>query len=268
MVSYHNDNGTLEVRHRHEVIRIQAWGADSVRVRAAQYRIPAESAGALGDTPPDGTTSQVKVEGTRAALVNGRLRVEVTFDTTESYPEPLITFRDHGRGRAAGRAPRALLDAGRAGLRRQPVGCLRDPPAVRRLPGGAALRPGPADPRAARTSRASPWTSSSATARSASRSCCRTAATGCCGTCPPSAGPSSRRTPPAGRPGRPARSTTGSPRRRPRRRSSPGTRTPPATRPSCPRGPAGSGSPSSATARRTSCSTSPASTSAAACRCR
>ena len=95
MVSYHNDNGTLEVRHRHEVIRIQAWGADSVRVRAAQYRIPAESAGALGDTPPDGTTSQVKVEGTRAALVNGRLRVEVTFDTTESYPEPLITFRDH-----------------------------------------------------------------------------------------------------------------------------------------------------------------------------
>ena len=58
---------------------------------------------------------------------------------------------------------------------------------------------------------------------------------------------------PAGRPARPARSTTGSPRRRPRRRSSPGTRTPPVTCPSCPRGPAGSGSPSSATARRTSC---------------
>jgi alpha-D-xyloside xylohydrolase len=99
MVSYHNDNGILEVRHRHEVIRIQAWGADSVRVRAAQYRIPAESAGALGDTPPDGAASQVpvvqvKVEGTSAALVNGRLRVEVTFDTAESYPEPLITFRD------------------------------------------------------------------------------------------------------------------------------------------------------------------------------
>jgi alpha-D-xyloside xylohydrolase len=99
MVSYHNDNGTLEVRHRHEVIRIQAWGADSVRVRAAQYRIPAESAGALGDTPPDGPAGQVpvvqvKVEGTRATLVNGRLRAEVTFDTAASYPEPLITFRD------------------------------------------------------------------------------------------------------------------------------------------------------------------------------
>ena len=38
MVSYRNDNGILEVRHRHEVIRIQAWGQDSVRVRAGQYR--------------------------------------------------------------------------------------------------------------------------------------------------------------------------------------------------------------------------------------
>lgn len=94
MVTYHNDHGILEVRHRHEVIRIQGWGADSARVRAAQHRIPAESAGALGDAPPDGTASHVTVEGTSAALVNGRLRVEVTFDTTESYPEPLITFRD------------------------------------------------------------------------------------------------------------------------------------------------------------------------------
>lgn len=94
MVTYHNDHGILEVRHRHEVIRIQGWGADSARVRAAQHRIPAESAGALGDVPPDGTASHVTVEGTSAALVNGRLRVEVTFDTEQSYPEPLITFRD------------------------------------------------------------------------------------------------------------------------------------------------------------------------------
>ena len=96
MVSYHNDNGILEVRHRHEVIRIQAWGADSARVRVAQYRIPADSVGALDDAPPTGTASQVKVEGTRATLANGRLNVEVTFDTAESYPEPLITFRGPG----------------------------------------------------------------------------------------------------------------------------------------------------------------------------
>jgi alpha-D-xyloside xylohydrolase len=94
MVSYTDDHGVLEVRHRHEVIRIQAWGADSVRVRAAQYRIPADSVGALGDTPPGDPSSQVKVEGALATLTSGRLRVEVTYDTAESYPEPLITFRD------------------------------------------------------------------------------------------------------------------------------------------------------------------------------
>lgn len=96
MVTYHNDNGTLEVRHRHEVMRIQAWGADSARVRAAQYKIPAHSAGALGDTPPAGTAGHVTIEGTRATLTSGRLRVEVTFDTAASYPEPLIVFRDGG----------------------------------------------------------------------------------------------------------------------------------------------------------------------------
>ena len=95
MVSYHNDDGILEVRHRHEVIRIQAWGPDSVRVRAAQYRIPADSVGALADAPPadPGSPAGITIDGTNAALTNGRLRVEVTFDTTESYPEPLITFR-------------------------------------------------------------------------------------------------------------------------------------------------------------------------------
>ena len=95
MVSYHNDDGLLEVRHRHEVIRIQAWGPNSVRVRAAQYRIPAGSVGALADAPPSGAASPagITIDGTRAALTNGRLRVEVTFDTADSYPEPLITFR-------------------------------------------------------------------------------------------------------------------------------------------------------------------------------
>jgi alpha-D-xyloside xylohydrolase len=100
MVSYHNDNGILEVRHRHEVIRIQAWGADSVRVRAAQHRIPAESAGALAETPPPGTGGDADVhittDETRASLTTGRLRVDVDFDTAASYPEPLITFRTSG----------------------------------------------------------------------------------------------------------------------------------------------------------------------------
>jgi alpha-D-xyloside xylohydrolase len=94
MVSYHNANGVLEVRHRHEVIRIEAWGADSVRVRAAQYRIPDGSVGALDDAPPAGPGGDVKIEGTHASLACGRLRAEVDFDPAQAYPEPLITFRD------------------------------------------------------------------------------------------------------------------------------------------------------------------------------
>jgi alpha-D-xyloside xylohydrolase len=102
MVTYRNDDGTLEIRHRHEVIRVQPWGTDSVRVRAAQYRIPADSVGALGETPPEtashGTPSHSEIHvsqnNTHATLTNGRLRVEVTFDEDEAYPEPRITFRD------------------------------------------------------------------------------------------------------------------------------------------------------------------------------
>ena len=101
MVTYRNDDGVLEVRHRHEVIRIQAWGADSVRVRAAQHRIPGDSTGALGDSPPhvqaevsDG--GRIELSRTKACFTNGRLRVEVTFDTSAAYPEPLIRFLDAG----------------------------------------------------------------------------------------------------------------------------------------------------------------------------
>jgi len=97
MVTYRNDDGVLEVRHRHEVIRIQAWGTDSVRVRAAQHRIPDSSAGALGDAPPSGPADvsgggHIEFSRTGACFTNGLLQVEVTFDTSAAFPEPLIRF--------------------------------------------------------------------------------------------------------------------------------------------------------------------------------
>ena len=100
MVSFSNAESVLEVRHRHEVIRIEAWGADSVRVRAAQHQIPERSVGALGEVPPDGPPGKVSINGTHASLTSGRLRAEVDFDTTASYPEPLITFRHDDGDRA------------------------------------------------------------------------------------------------------------------------------------------------------------------------
>jgi alpha-D-xyloside xylohydrolase len=81
----------LEVRHRHEVLTIEAWGADSVRVRAAPYRIPAESHGAL-DEPPVSDPPVVKAGDSHATLVHGDLTVAVGFDRAAAYPEPLLTF--------------------------------------------------------------------------------------------------------------------------------------------------------------------------------
>ncbi len=98
MVSFNNDDGVLEIRHRHEVIRVQAWGADSVRVRAAQFRLPAQSHGALGDAPPVAQAPvsdppKIEISRTEAAYSTGDLRVEVSFAARNGYPEPLLSFR-------------------------------------------------------------------------------------------------------------------------------------------------------------------------------
>ena len=98
MVSFTDDDGVLEIRHRHEVIRVQAWGADSVRIRAAQFRIPSESHGALADAPPGGQASvsdkpKIEISRTEAAYSTGDLRVDVSFEGRNGYPEPLLSFR-------------------------------------------------------------------------------------------------------------------------------------------------------------------------------
>ncbi len=91
MVIFHPSTTTLEVRHRHEVLTIEAWGTDSVRVRAAQYRIPSESHGALGE-PPKADPPVITVDDDSARLVHGELTVDVRFDRAAPYPEPLLTF--------------------------------------------------------------------------------------------------------------------------------------------------------------------------------
>ena len=97
MTTFHEDDGMLRVCHRHEVLLISAWGADSVRVRAAQYRIPADSVGAL-DEAPTGGVPVVSIGESRATLINGELTVEVDADLDASYPEPLLTFRRTSTG--------------------------------------------------------------------------------------------------------------------------------------------------------------------------
>ncbi|WP_066581693.1 glycoside hydrolase family 31 protein [Cellulomonas timonensis] len=97
MVTFHPSATSLEIRHRHEVLTIEAWGVDSVRVRAAQYRIPAESQGAL-DVAPASPAPSIEAGDAHATFRHGELTVEVDFDLGAAYPEPLLTFRRTSTG--------------------------------------------------------------------------------------------------------------------------------------------------------------------------
>jgi alpha-D-xyloside xylohydrolase len=92
MATFSSTGNALEVRHRHEIIRIEAWGRDSVRVRAAQHRFPLESHGALEDAAPINSTATIEIGEDAATLVTGDLTVSVVFDRTLAYPEPQLTF--------------------------------------------------------------------------------------------------------------------------------------------------------------------------------
>jgi alpha-D-xyloside xylohydrolase len=92
MADFDTVGGAVEVRHQHELIRIEGWGEDSVRVRAAQHRLPIESHGALEDVAPAGPSARIDLAEDRATLVNGELTVTVNFDRSLSYPAPQITF--------------------------------------------------------------------------------------------------------------------------------------------------------------------------------
>ena len=92
MALFSEVDGALEVRDAHELLRIEPWGADSVRVRAAQYRLPTESHGALEDAAPAGSLGLIDIAHDRATIVVGTLTVSVDFDRALAYPEPSIRF--------------------------------------------------------------------------------------------------------------------------------------------------------------------------------
>jgi alpha-D-xyloside xylohydrolase len=91
MNPFSRDGDALEVRHQHEVLRIEPWGIDSVRVRAAREAIPASDVGALTERPADGG-STIKIEGDTAWLVNGALTVEASLPETDGFPFPIVRF--------------------------------------------------------------------------------------------------------------------------------------------------------------------------------
>ena len=92
MSVFSREGTALEVRHQHEILRIEPWGRDSVRVRAAISTLPQLDVGALTEPPFDEGTSTVKIDGSTARLVNGEVTVEVGLSTDDGYPFPVVRF--------------------------------------------------------------------------------------------------------------------------------------------------------------------------------
>jgi alpha-D-xyloside xylohydrolase len=92
----------LEVRCLHEVLRVEPWGADSVRVRAGRQSLPSREVGALDTTPPAGGTSSATIDGQTARLVVGNLTVEVLPSPSlddGGAPQPFLRFLSTQDGR-------------------------------------------------------------------------------------------------------------------------------------------------------------------------
>jgi alpha-D-xyloside xylohydrolase len=84
------DGRSLEVRVRHEVLRIEPWGADSLRVRAGRHRILDDVPGALLPAKPSAATAEA---GERAGrVVNGALTALVELAGTDTGVDAQVRF--------------------------------------------------------------------------------------------------------------------------------------------------------------------------------
>jgi alpha-D-xyloside xylohydrolase len=72
----------LDISLGHERLRLEAWGADSIRVRASQGTVDDGVPGAL-IAPPPSPLNGITMDG--AVLVHGKLRAEVTSDGLVSF---------------------------------------------------------------------------------------------------------------------------------------------------------------------------------------
>jgi alpha-D-xyloside xylohydrolase len=90
MTVFRSDGASIEVVSGHEVLRIEPWGADSVRVRAGLHRLIPDLPGALLPPKPTDATAHTWPDGAR--LVNGGLTVTIEDFQEEAAVEARIRF--------------------------------------------------------------------------------------------------------------------------------------------------------------------------------
>ncbi len=90
MISLRGDRRALEVTIHHEVLRIEPWGTDSLRVRVGQHRIVDDVPGAL--LPPKPSEPAITVTDDVGRISNGALTAIVEETVGDTGPYSLIRF--------------------------------------------------------------------------------------------------------------------------------------------------------------------------------
>ncbi|WP_019813019.1 glycoside hydrolase family 31 protein [Saccharomonospora saliphila] len=96
MIESRDGGRALEVRVRHEVLRIEPWGPDGFRVRAGLHRVLDDVPGALLAAAP--CAVDVEVDGDRGRLVNGALTAVVELVPTDTGVVALLRYERTGTG--------------------------------------------------------------------------------------------------------------------------------------------------------------------------
>lgn len=85
--------GGFELRLAHEVLRVEHWGADSVRVRAAIHSIPTTDVGALQERPDAPAPAPARLDDDGVVhYVVGALTVEGRLDAGNGKPALMLRF--------------------------------------------------------------------------------------------------------------------------------------------------------------------------------
>jgi alpha-D-xyloside xylohydrolase len=92
VTTFSRDGDALEVRHHHELVRVEPWGSDSVRLRAANGSLPVSDVGALQERPANRAPTVVTVDGSSGRLVNGEITVEIVMPETDGISMPSVRF--------------------------------------------------------------------------------------------------------------------------------------------------------------------------------
>lgn len=96
MIESRDGGQALEVRVRHEVVRIEPWGPDSLRVRVGRHRIVEDVPGALVAAKPSDVDVEVTDEYGR--ITNGGLSGVVELVHTDTGVISLLRFERAGTG--------------------------------------------------------------------------------------------------------------------------------------------------------------------------